>query len=239
MRPPRDYDDIPGTYVQDSVHLRKGYHLNMFCLSLNEAGNRDAFRADEAACVERYPMTRPRAPFACAGWPCAARASAVPAGKARTLMAGDPRAGAAPLGSIIHTSAAECIVGLIRDAVDKGTVLLAGGSSDGTIIEATVLDRISPFMRVYSEERFGPIAGIVRVGSVEEAVRVANDIEYGLSAAVSRSAHNPPAAGWDRCTPVVIRPGSGSRLGSGGRIIRETGGCRSAGFGPRSHRFPR
>ena len=57
MRPPRDYDDIPGTYVQDSVHLRKGYHLNMFCLSLNEAGNRDAFRADEAACLDRYPMT--------------------------------------------------------------------------------------------------------------------------------------------------------------------------------------
>ena len=37
MRAPRDYDDIPGTYVQDAVHLRKGYHLNMFCLSLNHA----------------------------------------------------------------------------------------------------------------------------------------------------------------------------------------------------------
>ena len=57
MRPPRDYDDIPGTYVQDAAHLRKGYHLNMFCLSLNEAGNRDAFRAGEAAYLERYPMT--------------------------------------------------------------------------------------------------------------------------------------------------------------------------------------
>ena len=57
MRAPRDYDDIPGTYVQDSVHLRKGCHLNMFCLSLNEAGNRDAFRADEAAYPDRSPMT--------------------------------------------------------------------------------------------------------------------------------------------------------------------------------------
>ena len=57
MRPPRDYDDIPGTYVQDAAHLRKGYHLNMFCLSLNEAANRDAFRADEAAWLARYPMT--------------------------------------------------------------------------------------------------------------------------------------------------------------------------------------
>ena len=57
MRAPRDYDDIPGTYVQDAAHLRKGYHLNMFCMSLNDAGNRDAFRTDEAAYLERFPMT--------------------------------------------------------------------------------------------------------------------------------------------------------------------------------------
>ena len=58
MRAPRDYDDIPGTYVQDSVQLRKGYHLNMFCMSLNRADNRDAFRADEAAYLDRFPMTQ-------------------------------------------------------------------------------------------------------------------------------------------------------------------------------------
>ena len=57
MRAPRDYDDIPGTYVQDSVQLRRGYHLNMFCMSLNDAGNREAFRADEAAYLDRFPMT--------------------------------------------------------------------------------------------------------------------------------------------------------------------------------------
>ena len=57
MRAPRDYDDIPGTYVQDTVQLRRGYHLNMFCMSLNDAGNRDEFRADEAAYLDRFPMT--------------------------------------------------------------------------------------------------------------------------------------------------------------------------------------
>ena len=56
MRAPRDYDDIPGTYVQDAVHLRKGYHLDMFCMSLNKADNRDAFRADEAAYLGKFPM---------------------------------------------------------------------------------------------------------------------------------------------------------------------------------------
>ena len=57
MRTPRDYDDIPGTYVQDASHLRRGYHLNMFCMSLNQAGNREEFRADEAAYLDRFPMT--------------------------------------------------------------------------------------------------------------------------------------------------------------------------------------
>ena len=57
MRAPRDYDDIPGTYIQDATHLRRGYHLNMFCMSLNRADNRDAFRADEAAYLDRFLIT--------------------------------------------------------------------------------------------------------------------------------------------------------------------------------------
>lgn len=57
MREERDYDDIPGTYVFDGEHHRRGYHLNMFCMSLNQAANRDAFRADEAAYLERFAMT--------------------------------------------------------------------------------------------------------------------------------------------------------------------------------------
>ena len=57
MRAPRDYDDIPGTYVQDAAHLRKGYHLNMFCMSLNREDGREAFRANEAAYLDKFPMT--------------------------------------------------------------------------------------------------------------------------------------------------------------------------------------
>ncbi|MBT6209458.1 MAG: protocatechuate 4,5-dioxygenase subunit alpha [Woeseia sp.] len=52
-----DFSDIPGTYVLDKEHSRKGYQLNMFCMSLNEQVNRDAFREDEAAYLERYPLT--------------------------------------------------------------------------------------------------------------------------------------------------------------------------------------
>lgn len=57
MREPRDYDDIPGTYVFDGEHSRKGYHLNMFCMSLNKAENRDRFREDETAYLQLFPMT--------------------------------------------------------------------------------------------------------------------------------------------------------------------------------------
>jgi protocatechuate 4,5-dioxygenase, alpha chain len=57
MKKARDYEDIPGTYVFDGEHHRKGYHLNMFCMSLNKAQNREAFRSDEAAYLDRFPLT--------------------------------------------------------------------------------------------------------------------------------------------------------------------------------------
>jgi acyl-CoA reductase-like NAD-dependent aldehyde dehydrogenase len=85
---------------------------------------------------------------------------------------------------VVDPTAATRIAQLVKDAVDKGAVLAAGGGIKGTIVEATVLDRVSPSMRIYAEESFGPVVTVVRVGSVDEAVRVANDTEYGLSAAV-------------------------------------------------------
>jgi protocatechuate 4,5-dioxygenase alpha chain len=53
----KDYSDIPGTYVFDGEQCRKGYRLNMFCMSLNEAANRDEFRADEAAYIANFDLT--------------------------------------------------------------------------------------------------------------------------------------------------------------------------------------
>ncbi|MEL7536574.1 MAG: protocatechuate 4,5-dioxygenase subunit alpha [Pseudomonadota bacterium] len=57
MRKNREYSDIPGTYVFDGEHSRQGYPLNMFCMSLNKAQNRDAYRADPAAYLDRFKMT--------------------------------------------------------------------------------------------------------------------------------------------------------------------------------------
>jgi len=104
--------------------------------------------------------------------------------KAATLVAGDPRKGRAPLGAVVGFEAVERVLGLVRDAIAKGARLIAGGAANGVLMDATVLDNVTPAMRIYFEESFGPVAAIIRVGGVEEAVRVANDSEYGLAAAV-------------------------------------------------------
>jgi protocatechuate 4,5-dioxygenase alpha chain len=51
------YHDIPGTIVFDAEQSRKGFHLNQFCMSLMKAANREAFKADERAYLDRWPMT--------------------------------------------------------------------------------------------------------------------------------------------------------------------------------------
>ena len=54
---PNPFDDIPGTTLFDAQRSRQGYHLNMFCMSLMKAENREAFKADEAAYLQKFPMT--------------------------------------------------------------------------------------------------------------------------------------------------------------------------------------
>jgi len=62
--------------------------------------------------------------------------------------------------------------------------VVAGGKRNGTVVEATLLDHVTAKMKIHNEESFGPVKSIIRVNGVDEAVRVANDTEYGLSAAV-------------------------------------------------------
>jgi protocatechuate 4,5-dioxygenase, alpha chain len=57
MNEPRDYDSIPGTYVYDSRRGRMGYALNMFCMSLNKPENRELFKADQTAYLDRFALS--------------------------------------------------------------------------------------------------------------------------------------------------------------------------------------
>jgi benzaldehyde dehydrogenase (NAD) len=104
--------------------------------------------------------------------------------KARALKVGDPRDPETQLGPMVNPSAVERVAGLVQDAVSHGAKVLSGGEPDGPLFPPTVLAGVTSEMRVYREESFGPVVGIVQVDGPDEAVRVANDTEYGLAAAV-------------------------------------------------------
>jgi acyl-CoA reductase-like NAD-dependent aldehyde dehydrogenase len=105
------------------------------------------------------------------------------AAKAAKLPAGDPR-GHVVIGPLIDLAPAERMDVFIKDALAKGATLACGGKRNGAVVEATLLDKVTREMRIYNEESFGPVKSVIRVKGVDEAVRVANDTEYGLSSAV-------------------------------------------------------
>ena len=106
------------------------------------------------------------------------------AAKAASLPLGDPRKGPVVLGSVVDMSTVHRCNALIDDALAQGARLLCGGKADNTLMPATLLDHVTPAMRIFREESFGPVKPILRVQGVEQAIAVANDSEYGLSAAV-------------------------------------------------------
>ena len=105
------------------------------------------------------------------------------AAKAASLPHGNPREQVV-LGALVTERAAEKMDALIADATAKGAKLIAGGAREGAIHSATLLDGVTPGMRIYAEESFGPVKSIIRVKDTDEAIATANDTEYGLSSAV-------------------------------------------------------
>ena len=106
------------------------------------------------------------------------------ADRAGRLVTGDPRDQGTMIGPVVNDAARERVLELIEDARAKGAQVLAGGHADGNVIAPTVLAGVTPEMRVYGEESFGPVVAVMSVDGPDEAVRVANDTDYGLSAAV-------------------------------------------------------
>jgi benzaldehyde dehydrogenase (NAD) len=104
--------------------------------------------------------------------------------RARSLKVGDPREPGTQIGPLVNEDALKRVTEHVEDAVSKGASVVAGGKAEGAFFEPTVLMGVTPEMRIYAEESFGPVVAIVTVDGVDEAVRVANDTEYGLSSAV-------------------------------------------------------
>ncbi|MDR0478676.1 MAG: aldehyde dehydrogenase [Burkholderiaceae bacterium] len=104
--------------------------------------------------------------------------------KARTLKAGDPSAPGSILGALESQSAARRIGALVEDARQHGAALPLGCEIDGAVMQPTIVDGVTPAMKLYADESFGPVVTVQRVSGDEEALRVANDSPYGLSSAV-------------------------------------------------------
>lgn len=148
--------------------------------------------------------------------------------KVKGLPLGDPRKGPVVLGSLVDISAVERCNAMIDDAIAKGATLLCGGKADSTLMAATLLDHVTPEMRVYGEETFGPVKAIVRVSGEEAAVACANDTAYGLSSAVI-------GADVSRALRVAARIQSGICHINGATVHDEPqmpfGGVKDSGYG--------
>ena len=106
------------------------------------------------------------------------------AAKAAHLPAGDPSSGRVALGPIISDGSVAKIDAIVAEAVEKGAKLVAGGTHDGRFYAATVLTGVTPNMRAFEEEIFGPVACIATFKTDAEAVALANISDYGLAAGV-------------------------------------------------------
>jgi acyl-CoA reductase-like NAD-dependent aldehyde dehydrogenase len=104
--------------------------------------------------------------------------------KVATLGVGDPREGRTPLGAVVDRKTVDHVRALVADAVAAGAEQLNGGDADGVLMPAHVVDRVTPAMKLFREESFGPVVGIARARDEHHAIELANDSDYGLSAAV-------------------------------------------------------
>ncbi|MFD2090498.1 NAD-dependent succinate-semialdehyde dehydrogenase [Blastococcus deserti] len=107
-----------------------------------------------------------------------------------TFSPGDPADPSTSLAPLSSERAAQDLHAQIQDAIDKGATVVAGGSRPehpGAFVEATILTDVTPEMRAYREELFGPAAVVYRVRDEEEAIRLANDSDFGLGATVMSS----------------------------------------------------
>ncbi|GIO26297.1 NADP-dependent glyceraldehyde-3-phosphate dehydrogenase [Ornithinibacillus bavariensis] len=100
-----------------------------------------------------------------------------------TLSVGSPEENSVIV-PLINNKSADFVQGLLDDAIEKGATVVTGNRREGNLIYPTLLDHVTGEMQVAWEEPFGPILPIIRVTSDEEAIRIANESEFGLQASI-------------------------------------------------------
>jgi len=101
-----------------------------------------------------------------------------------SLVAGDPFAETTRVGPLVRQSDAERVASCIQEAVNDGARLLCGGTRQGGVVAPALLADVRPTMRISRDELFGPAVGVTVADDIEHAIGIANDSQYGLSAAI-------------------------------------------------------
>ncbi|RKX28537.1 MAG: aldehyde dehydrogenase, partial [Candidatus Zixiibacteriota bacterium] len=97
---------------------------------------------------------------------------------------GDKMNEATDMGPMITETEAKRVETWINEAIEKGATLLAGGKRKGALYEPTVLEKVTPDMIIHREEVFGPTVNLYPVDDLDEAIKEANSLPYGLLAAI-------------------------------------------------------
>ena len=156
--------------------------------------------------------------------------------EAANRTVGEPTDEGTAIGPLIEPAALDRVLGYVEQARADGATVVTGGQrlfaeSGGWFTDATVLDNVTPSMSVAREEIFGPVVAVLGFRDPEDALRLANDTQYGLAATV-----------WSKDIDVALRTARGLRAGtvavngySEGDITTPFGGYRMSGFGGRDN----
>ena len=104
--------------------------------------------------------------------------------KVSQLTAGDQLAEGTNVGPLVREADARRVEEWLAQARDQGAELLCGGDREGSVVQPAVLANVNRDMRMSCDELFGPAVGVTRADSIDDAIRLANDTRYGLSASI-------------------------------------------------------
>jgi succinate-semialdehyde dehydrogenase/glutarate-semialdehyde dehydrogenase len=146
---------------------------------------------------------------------------------------GDPTSPETTIGPLSSTAAADRLEQQVKQALDSGARLVAGGGREGNFFKTAVLTDITPDNPAYTEEFFGPVAQVYRVGSEEEAIRLANDTPYGLGSYVFTTDQQQALRVADQIEAGMVFINT---VGAEG-VELPFGGVKASGFGRELGRF--
>lgn len=104
--------------------------------------------------------------------------------RVEAISSGNQLSDGIKMGPMVRESDAERVHGVIRDAVSSGAQLVCGGERSGAVVTPTLLADVQPDMSISRDELFGPAVGVTRATDIDEAIRLANDSRFGLSAGI-------------------------------------------------------